>query len=182
MENWLTAPWPVLLKTAATAVMIMTVLLVIIRLYGLRSLANMSSVDYASTLAVGSVLASVTMSTDTSLLKGGVAIVAILSFQQLFSIAKRKSNAVEQATENSPKYLMIGEEIIEENMDASGLTHSDLMAKLRQANVTQLSQIKAVVFETTGDISVLHGSDETPIQPEILKGVVRDWPEHSIFK
>lgn len=36
------------------------------------------------------------------------------------------------------------------------VTESDLRAKLREANVLELSQVQAVVFETTGDIAVLH--------------------------
>ena len=182
MEDWLTAPLDTLWKTAATAVLIMAVLLIAIRIYGLRSFAKMSSVDFASTIAIGSVLASVTMSTETSLLKGAVAIIVILGFQQLFSLAKRKSDAIESVAENSPKFLMRGSEIITSNMEASGVTHADLMAKLREANVTQFSQVKAVVFETTGDISVLHGTDDTPIEEEILEGVVMDFPSSSIFQ
>ena len=182
METWLTAPLDVLLKTAASAIIIMVVLLLVIRLYGLRSFAKMSSVDFASTIAIGSVLASVTLSTDVSLVKGTVAIFFIIGFQQAFSFLKRSSDTVEELMENSPKYLMKGSEIIEDNMKTSGLTHADLMAKLREANVTQFSQIKAVVFETTGDVSVLHGKDDTPIEDEIMDGVILDFPTGSVFK
>ena len=35
----------------------------------------------------------------------------------------------------------------------------DLRAKLREANVIHMGQVRAVVFETTGDVSVLHGGD-----------------------
>lgn len=172
MENWLSAPWPVIWKTVLSVILILSALLLIVRLYGLRSFAKMSSVDFASTIATGSILASVAMSTDQSLMKGAIAVFTVMGFQQLFSYVKRQSNAVEQISENSPKYLMIGERIIDKNMRSSGITHSDLMAKLREANVLQFSQIKAVVFETTGDVSVLHGEGNTTIQEEILEGVV----------
>lgn len=39
----------------------------------------------------------------------------------------------------------------------------DIRLKLPEANVTQLSTIKAVVFETTGNLAVIHSSDEVPI-------------------
>ena len=32
-----------------------------------------------------------------------------------------------------------------------------MIAKLREANVLDISEVRAVVLETTGDISVLHG-------------------------
>ena len=43
------------------------------------------------------------------------------------------------------------------------------MPKLREANVLNTNQIRAVVLETTGDISVLHGEGE--LQDDILKDV-----------
>lgn len=51
---------------------------------------------------------------------------------------------------------MIGPDMLEENLKATKVTPDDLKAKLREANVTDLNQIKAVVLETTGEISVLH--------------------------
>lgn len=171
MENWLTAPLPVLLKTAASCVLIMTAMLIAVRFYGLRSLAKMSSVDFASTVAIGSVLASVVLGTGTSLLKGTVAIIVILGFQQVLSLAKRFSDTVEAVVENNPIFLMKGSVILQDNLDKSGVTHADLMAKLREANVLQLSEVKAVVFETTGDVSVLHGSGDKTVDAELLKGV-----------
>ena len=39
------------------------------------------------------------------------------------------------------------------------------------ANVLQMSTVRAVVLETTGDISVLHG--DGALHPDLLYGVVR---------
>lgn len=171
MENWLTASGPTLLKTIASSILIMTFVLVIIRFYGLRSLAKMSSVDFASTIAIGSILASVAINPDTSLLKGSIAIITILGFQQILSFLKRQSDAIEKIAENNPIFLMRGSEIQHSNLDKTGVTHADLMAKLREANVIQLSEVKAVIFETTGDVSVLHGEDDREVDDELLKGV-----------
>ena len=45
------------------------------------------------------------------------------------------------------------------------------MAKLREANVFELSEVKAVVLETTGDISVLHSDSKKKIEDCLLEGV-----------
>ena len=51
----------------------------------------------------------------------------------------------------------------------------ELINKLREANVTQLSQVYAVIMEATGDISVMHNdSDEHELDDILLKGV-RGW-------
>ena len=61
MENWLTVSAPVLIKTALSIIAIFTAIIVITRISGLRTFAKMSSFDFASTIAIGSVLASAGM-------------------------------------------------------------------------------------------------------------------------
>ncbi|SEQ47771.1 DUF421 domain-containing protein [Neolewinella agarilytica] len=171
MENWLIASLPIILKTAASCIMIMATILIIVRIYGLRSFAKMSSVDFASTIAVGSILAAVAMNTGQSWLKGTVAMLCIIGFQQLFSYGKRHFDWLENIGENQPVLLMRKGEIFQENMAKSGVTHADLMAKLREANVLRLSEVKAVVFETTGDVSVLHGDEDSVVEECLLEGI-----------
>lgn len=173
MEDWLTAPGDVLLKTAASAILIFVVIVVYVRLAGLRTFAKMSSFDFASTIAIGSILASVVMNTGTSLLKGAVALGTILLFQQLYAGLKFRSNTFEDAAENDPVLLMDGTTFLEANMKKTGVSRSDLIAKLREANVIRLTQVKAVVLETTGDISVLHQESDAPMDDLLLEGVQR---------
>lgn len=58
-------------------------------------------------------------------------------------------------------------------MQEARITRADLLAKLREANVPRLDQVRAVVMETTGDVSVLHaGSEDRGIlDEELLDGV-----------
>ena len=144
-------------------------MIAVARLYGLRSFAKMSSVDFASTIATGSILATIAVNPDQSLLKGTVALLTVVGFQNLFSYVKRNFSAVEAATENSPVFLMYNGRILHRNLARCGVTNSDLMAKLREANVLRLADVRAVVFETTGDVSVLHG--EGPVDAQVLAGV-----------
>lgn len=174
MENWLTAPWEVLLKTAASGLLVFVIIIVYVRIAGLRTFAKMSSFDFASTIAIGSILAAVVMNTNTSLLKGAVALGTILAFQQLYAGLKYRSNAFEGIAENEPVLLMDKTEFLEDNMKKTGVSRSDLIAKLREANVTRMEQVLAVVLETTGDISVLHQADaEPPLEDVLLEGVRR---------
>lgn len=170
-NNWLLSNLPTLLKTVGSALLFFVVLLVIIRFYGLRSFAKMSSVDFASTVAIGSIMASVTMNSSSSVVQGGVAVITLLGFQQIFSYVKRKSDTAEAYLENSPVFLMRNGVILEENLTRTGVTRADLMAKLREANVLSLKNVRAVVFETTGDVAVLHATDDTEVDAEILHDV-----------
>ena len=173
MENWLSAPWATIGETAATVFIIYTIVIVFVRISGLRTFAKMSSFDFASTVAMGSILASVVINNDTSILKGAVALGTIMLFQQLFSGLKFRSSAIENLTQNSPTLLMDGQEFLIDNMRRTGVNRADIIAKLREANVIAMSEVKAVILETTGDISVLHGDASTPIADTVMEGVIR---------
>jgi uncharacterized membrane protein YcaP (DUF421 family) len=54
------------------------------------------------------------------------------------------------------------------------VTESDLRSKLREANVLNRNQVKAVIFETTGDIVVMKASENNEeIEDWLLQDVDR---------
>lgn len=156
----------------ATAFGIYLAVIVLTRISGKRSFSKMSSFDFAMTVAIGSIVATTILSSSVKLIDGIVGLIAVYLLQKIVSMARR-SKAVQNIVDNSPILLMDGETMLESNMEKSGVTVSDLRSKLREANVTQLNQIKAVVFETTGDISVLHEDDDQDLNEWIMDDVQR---------
>lgn len=171
MKDWLITDWDVILKVFISTILIFSILIVWVRISGLRSFAKMSSIDFASTIAIGSVLAGTVLSADPSIAKGAVAIAFILGFQTIFSKLTLKFDWFDKLVSNKPLLLMEGETIRYDNLHATNLSEEDLFAKLREANVIEFSEIKAVIMETTGDISVLHCSSEKDVDDRLLKSV-----------
>lgn len=66
---------------------------------------------------------------------------------------------------------MDGATILYDNLKSNNLSEEDLFAKLRESNVLQFSEIKAVILETTGDITVLHGPHDKNIDQRLLEGI-----------
>ncbi|MGB3801145.1 MAG: YetF domain-containing protein, partial [Lewinella sp.] len=91
----------------------------------------------------------------------------------IYTSLKLSSDAFEDVAENDPVLLMDGSTILYDNLKKTNVSESDLIAKLREANVLRLDQVMAVVMETTGDISVLHQEGSEPIDDIILQGVQR---------
>ncbi|MGJ8665795.1 MAG: DUF421 domain-containing protein [Patiriisocius sp.] len=159
------------LITILSVLGIFAAIIFIIRIFGLRTLAKMSSFDFASTIAVGSILASTIINKDQSIIKGALALASIIGFQTLFSFLVRKNDWFKKMFTNKPQLLMKDGEIFYENLKSCNVGVSDLMAKLREANVHKLEEVQAVVFESTGDISVLHSSDIKDIDSILLRDV-----------
>ncbi|APA63768.1 DUF421 domain-containing protein [Maribacter sp. 6B07] len=173
MKELFNTSWETVMLISISACGIYLAIIVFTRITGKRSFSKMSSFDFAMTVAVGSIIATTILSSSVKMIEGivGLAMVYLLQISIAFA---RRNKTIQNLVDNSPLLLMDGEKIIESNLRKARVTESDLRSKLREANVTELSQIKAVIFETTGDISVLHKKDDAPLDLWIMKDVKRE--------
>lgn len=167
-----------------SAVVIYAALLLLARLAGLRSFSKISGFDFPVTIAFGSVVASVIISRDPPLLQGVAALASLFAIQMLFAWLRLKFGWIEGLSTNTPRVIMIGGKVQDEQMRKAKISINDLRAKLREAGVLNYDQVFAVVAETTGDITVLHGDEEDVdrFDPSLLDNViggeaVTDWVE-----
>ena len=166
-ENWLSTSWTEVWLVVVSAIAIVLTLVAVIRVVGLRSLSKMSSFDFAVTIALGSVLGGVAAS-STSLLNGKIAVGALLATQTTIALLRQRTSAG-VIVDNTPMMLMRDGQFIDETLRHTRVTRADVLAKLREANAIRLDQVHAVVLESTGDVSVLHG--DGPVDDLLLDGV-----------
>jgi len=159
MEKWFDASLTSLFAITISALGIYVAVIVYTRIFGKRSFSKMSSFDFAMTVAVGSIIATTVLSSSVSLLQGVIGLLAVYVLQ-LTAAVFRRNKRFQKAIDNTPLLLMDGKKILHDNLRKARVTESDLRSKLRESNVIELKQIRAVVFETTGDISVLHSTDD----------------------
>ncbi|WP_241780957.1 DUF421 domain-containing protein [Cochleicola gelatinilyticus] len=107
------------------------------------------------------------------LVMGALIIGLLYLMNYLISIIQFKSDAVQQTLDNSPMLLMLNGKMLEENIEKCKVTKDELRGKLREANVLKLEQVKAVILETTGDVSVLHSDDGTEVEAFLLEDVTQ---------
>lgn len=148
-------------------------LIILTRIAGIRSFSKMSGFDFAVTVAIGSIFASIIMAKDPSVIQGIVTLSILFSLQIGFAYMRSRFDWVEGLADNSPRLVMIGEDIQYDQLIKAKMTVSDLHGKLREANVINFSQVKCVIAETTGDVSVLHSSDSSvEVSGDLLQGVI----------
>lgn len=171
MENWFDVSYQSVIAISLSAIGIYAAVILFTRIAGKRSFSKMSSFDFAMTVAVGSILASTILNSSVSLLEGVVGLAGVYLLQ-IGAAFLRRYSFFQRLIDNTPLLLMDGPQILEQNLKKARVTKGDLRAKLREANVINLSQVRAVVFETTGDISVLHSSNTgEEIEDWLLKDV-----------
>jgi uncharacterized membrane protein YcaP (DUF421 family) len=146
-----------LVDVALVSILTFTLIVIYTRLAGLRSLAKMTSVDFVTTLAIGSLVASLILPTKFSIASGCFAIFAVYALQLGSSYFRAHSSLYRKASSNSPKILVTDGVVDTKMLKKVKLSEADLISKLREANVLEMSKVRYVVFESTGDVSVLHG-------------------------
>ena len=171
----LTSSWTDLALVAVSAVAMLAAMIVHVRVIGLRSFSKMSSFDFAITVAMGSLLAGIALS-GSSLADGVVAVGALLGTQTAIAFGRSRFG-LSRLVDNKAMLLMSGSTMLEGNMRLARVTADDLRAKLREANVRNYGEVRYVVFETTGDVSVVTGSGD--LERDILDDVVDG---HRVFE
>ena len=153
---------------AALVIYLSTIILT--RISGKRSFAKMSSFDFAMTVAVGALIGTTILSPSVPLSHGIVGLSSLYLLQHVVGYFRRY-RVVDFLVTNKPMFLMKGNEVLEENLKKAHITEHDLKARLRKANITSREDILAVVFETSGEISVLHSRKETEADRWLLEGI-----------
>jgi len=159
MEKWFAFKELNLLAIVLTAIGIYIAVIIFTRIAGKRSFSKMSSFDFAMTVAVGSMIATTVLSKSVSLWDGIIGLGAVYILQISVALLRR-FEIVKKTVDNSPLLLMDGTNILHENLKKARVSEGDLRSKLREANVIRLKEVRAVIFEATGDISVMHTEDE----------------------
>lgn len=172
MSDWITTSPKTAIFVLLSAAFIYLTLILFTRISGLRSFSKMSAFDFAMTIAVGSIMASVILMGPPSMIEGALGLGALFGLQGLVAYLRRKSPRFSSLIDNEPKLLMRDGKILYDALAQTSVTEDDLIANLRGANVLNYKQVRAVVLETTGDMSVLHSHDpEIEFEDRILSSV-----------
>lgn len=163
--------WTSLAQAIVAGLLTYAAIIIAVRMVGLRSFAKMSSHDFAATVATGSILASGALSYDRPIAVPITAVVLIFAVQYLISKLRAYSKSVQGVLDNNPVFLVRNGTVFPDNLKAAKVSENELRAKLREANVLAMDEVHAVIFETTGDVSVLHGTADKLIDPYLLEDV-----------
>ncbi|WP_251566781.1 DUF421 domain-containing protein [Erythrobacter sp. 3-20A1M] len=159
--------WDLILRSLVLASVALVWVVVLVRLNGLRSLSKMTNFDFVMTVALGSLLAGAAQATEwKGFAQACLAMVGLFITQATAAYLRRSHEKVESLMQNAPTLVMRDGKILHDALAKTRMAESDLIAKLREANVLDFGKVRAVVLETTGDVSVLHGDtlDETLIE------------------
>ncbi|MBI1403169.1 MAG: DUF421 domain-containing protein [Porphyrobacter sp.] len=154
--------------TLLTAVVVLWIL-GIVRIIGLRSFSKMTAFDFVATIASGSLLANAATASEwAQFAQAMVAVAALFLVQVALAALRKASPRARKALGNTPILLMRDGRFLDEALAETRVSRADVLEKLRGQNIHRFDAVRAVVLETTGDITILHGGDP---DADLLRGV-----------
>lgn len=162
--------WSALGRVLAVGAATYVLLVLLLRTSGKRTLSKLNAFDLVVTVAMGSTLSSVLLSSDVAFAEGACAFLALVVLQYIVAQLSVASRRFAVMVRSQPRLLLENGQMLEHALRRERVTPSEVLAALRSAGVSRLDQAAAVVLESDGTLSVLPAEDRPP---DVLEGVQR---------
>ncbi|PRY94873.1 uncharacterized protein DUF421 [Hasllibacter halocynthiae] len=149
------------------ALILIPLIMLYVRISGLRTFAKMSAHDFISTVAVGSTLAATVLNYTIPWWQGAIGLAGLIGVQWLVGIVRSRAPAVQRWSDNEPLVLMRNGTVRHDALRTARITDDDLRQKLRVAGISDRSEVALMVLETTGDTSILKEMPEEDLLVEV---------------
>jgi uncharacterized membrane protein YcaP (DUF421 family) len=170
LYEWILGSWRTAAFVAVSTVLIYLSVVIALRAGERRTLAEMSTFDFAVAVAVGSIIGRVSTTASPSYIQGLVALVALLAAHRLISYGRARSVRLRRLVERRPRVLVRDGRFLAEALRREHLTEEELLGTLRQWQVRSLDDVELVVMEAKGAFSVLRRQDR-PLDDRLLAGL-----------
>lgn len=149
--------WPDVLRVLLVGAAAYAFLVLVVRVFGKRTLTQLNAFDFVVTVALGSTLATIILSSDVSWTEGAIAMALLVVLQYAVS-RLRRSRAGRAVLTADPTLLVRDGDFLDDQIARHRLTHADIRQTIRSSGVGDLGDVAAVILENDGSMSVITGS------------------------
>jgi uncharacterized membrane protein YcaP (DUF421 family) len=157
--------WAGVIRTILSGALAYFILILMLRVSGKRTLAKMNAFDFVVTVALGSILATITMSKDVALAEGAAALGVLIGLQFLVAWLSARLKTVSDLVKAEPALLFHRGEFLHAAMRRERVAEDEVRAAIRNAGHAAFEKIEAVVLETDGSFSVIAMPDDPQSSP-----------------
>jgi uncharacterized membrane protein YcaP (DUF421 family) len=138
------------------AIAIYAILMVIFRVAGKRSMAEVTPFDFVLLLIFSEALQSALVDKDSSLTIAMIVIITLVTLNIAMSLVKQRSFYIERLLEGVPIVMVEDGKLLKDRMDRARIDEADILeaARLSQG-IDSLDQIRSAVLERSGGISIM---------------------------
>jgi uncharacterized membrane protein YcaP (DUF421 family) len=161
--------WQELGFTAARAVLVYVVMLIVIRVLGKRTIGNFTAFDLLVALMLGEVVDEIIYG-DVTLAQGFTAILVVAACKYLTTWVTARSHGLNRILEGTPTELVRHGELVRKGMRAELMNEQEVLAALRLNDVSDMRSVKSAVLEVDGQVSVIREEWAEPLTKSDVRG------------
>lgn len=144
------------METVLRAVVVYLLLLIVFRLSGKRSLAQITSFDFVLLLIIGEAVQQGLLGEDFSLTSAMLIVITLVGMDIGISLLKQRSPRIDRIVDSVPLVLVEEGNLYHERMHMARVDLEDILAAARETQgLERLDQIKYAILERSGGISVI---------------------------
>ena len=143
-----------LMLTAARAVGVYALMLVVIRLLGKRTVGNFAAFDLLVALMLGEAVDEIIYG-DVSFLQGTIAIVTVAGAQSANAWLSWRGQGARKLLEGEPTPIIRDGRLLPDGMKKERMNVRDVMAHLREQSIRDVREVHLATVEDDGTVSVL---------------------------
>lgn len=138
------------------AVALYIILMLIFRIAGKRSLAQITTFDFVLLLVIGEATQQALVGKDFSMTNSILLIVTLVGIDVGLSLIKQRFEKVEKWLDSTPVILVDNGKLLNERLKKARVDASDILSKARELQgLERLEQIKYAVLEPSGGITII---------------------------
>lgn len=131
-------------------------LLVVIRLAGKRTLAEITTFDLILILIISEAAQQALVGDDFSFTNAAVLIITLISIDIALSLIKQRSEKLEKWIDGTPVVIMKDGAVLKDRLRKSRVDESDILEAARKLQgLERLDQIKYAILEKDGGITIV---------------------------
>ncbi|GAA2108036.1 MULTISPECIES: YetF domain-containing protein [Kocuria] len=133
-------------------------LVLILRATGKRTLSQLNAFDFVVTVALGSTLATILLSSSVSWLEGLTALILLAGLQFVVAWSSSRLPWLRNLLTTQPALLLADGKFLPDSMKEHRLAESEVRQAVRMQGIGDLNDVRAVILETNGTFSVISSS------------------------
>ncbi|MGB3773514.1 MAG: YetF domain-containing protein [Rhodococcus sp. (in: high G+C Gram-positive bacteria)] len=153
-DSWSDLGRVLLVGTAAYVFLVVT-----LRVSGKRTLAKLNAFDLVVTVALGSTLATILLSSDVSWLEGATALVLLATLQYVAALISSRWHRGNRVLTAQPTLLVRDGRLLTAAMTSQRISTEQIHQAVRATGIGGVDLVAAVVLESDGSLSVVPSSD-----------------------
>lgn len=150
------------------------ILMVGLRLMGKRQIGELEPSELVLTLIISDLAAVPMQDFGIPLVNGVFPIVTLLCVSMLLSFFSLKSIRFRGLVCGYPTVIIRDGKVLQQNMARNRFTVDELLEQLRSQGYSDLTAVKYAVLETSGQVSVLPYTKDSPVTPQVMNLTSQD--------